>query len=145
MTENTNQTPGATAGYGPEGRELERESLAYGEPARTPGDVETAAAGDASEMLGEVLQSQELNPDEPAVTNEPPVMPQNPVATHQAAYQATYGRPNKQQRRHRLLLQLRHPVPPPPPRLTQRQPPLRPPSRRRTRRLIPSRPSAFAV
>lgn len=72
MTENTNQTPGATAGYGPEGRELERESLAYGEPARTPGDVETAAAGDASEMLGEVLQSQELNPDEPAVTNEPP-------------------------------------------------------------------------
>ncbi|RDC45508.1 hypothetical protein CQJ32_09110 [Adlercreutzia equolifaciens subsp. celatus] len=76
MTENTNQTPGATAGYGPEGRELERESLAYGESARTPGDVETAAAGDASEMLGEVLQSQELNPDEPAVTNEPPVMPQ---------------------------------------------------------------------
>ena len=43
MTENTNQTLGATAGYGPEGRELERESLAYGEPARTPGDVETAA------------------------------------------------------------------------------------------------------
>ena len=95
MTENTNQTPGATAGYGPEGRELERESLAYGEPARTPGDVETAAAGDASEMLGEVLQSQELNPDEPAVTNEPPVMPQNPVATHQAAYQATYGAPQQ--------------------------------------------------
>ena len=95
MTENTNQTPGVTAGYGPEGRELERESLAYGEPARTPGDVETAAAGDASEMLGEVLQSQELNPDEPAVTNEPPVMPQNPVATHQAAYQATYGAPQQ--------------------------------------------------
>lgn len=95
MTENTNQTPGATAGYGPEGRELERESLAYGEPARTPGDVETAAAGDASEMLGEVLQSQELNPGEPAVTNEPPVMPQNPVATHQAAYQATYGAPQQ--------------------------------------------------
>ena len=95
MTENTNQTPGATAGYGPEGRELERESLAYGEPARTLGDVETAAAGDASEMLGEVLQSQELNPDEPAVTNEPPVMPQNPVATHQAAYQATYGAPQQ--------------------------------------------------
>ena len=95
MTENTNQTPGVTAGYGPEGRELERESLAYGEPARTLGDVETAAAGDASEMLGEVLQSQELNPDEPAVTNEPPVMPQNPVATHQAAYQATYGAPQQ--------------------------------------------------
>ena len=95
MTENTNQTPGATAGYGPEGRELERESLAYGEPARTPGDVETAAAGDASEMLGEVLQSQELNPDEPAVTNEPVVMLQNPVATHQAAYQATYGAPQQ--------------------------------------------------
>ena len=95
MTENTNQTPGATAGYGPEGRELERESLAYGEPARTPGDVETAAAGDASEMLGEVLQSQELNPDEPTVTNEPAVMPQNPVATHQAAYQATYGAPQQ--------------------------------------------------
>lgn len=95
MTENTNQTPGATAGYGPEGRELERESLAYGEPARTPGDAETAAAGDASEMLGEVLQSQELNPDEPAVTNEPVVMPQNPVATHQAAYQATYGAPQQ--------------------------------------------------
>uniref|UniRef100_UPI003AF028D2 hypothetical protein n=1 Tax=Adlercreutzia equolifaciens TaxID=446660 RepID=UPI003AF028D2 len=109
MTENTNQTPGATAGYGPEGRELERESLAYGEPARTPGDVETASAGDPSEMLGEVLQSQELNPDEPAVTNEPPVMPQAapsvaaaPVqpqqptaATHQAAYQATYGAPQQ--------------------------------------------------
>ena len=109
MTENTNQTPGATAGYGPEGRELERESLAYGEPARTPGDVETAAAGDASEMLGEVLQSQELNPDEPAVTNEPavmpqaapsvavaPVQPQQPTAaTHQAAYQATYGAPQQ--------------------------------------------------
>ena len=95
MTEHTNQTPGAPAGYGPDGRELERESLAYGEPARTPGDVETAAAGDASEMLGEVLQSQELNPDEPAVTNEPPVMPQNPVATHQAAYQATYGAPQQ--------------------------------------------------
>ena len=95
MTENTNQTPGATAGYGPEGRELEKDSLAYGEPARTPGDVETAAAGDASEMLGEVLQSQELTPDEPAVTNEPVVMPQNPVATHQAAYQATYGAPQQ--------------------------------------------------
>ena len=109
MTENTNQTPGVTAGYGPEGRELERESLAYGEPARTPGDVETAAAGDASEMLGEVLQSQELNPDEPAVTNEPavmpqaapsvaaaPVQPQQPTAaTHQAAYQATYGAPQQ--------------------------------------------------
>lgn len=95
MTENTNQTPGVTAGYGREGRELEKESLAYGEPARTPGDVETAAAGDASEMLGEVLQSQELNPDEPTVTNEPVVMPQNPVATHQAAYQATYGAPQQ--------------------------------------------------
>ena len=95
MTENTNQTPGVTAGYGPEGRELEKDSLAYGEPARTPGDVETAAAGDASEMLGEVLQSQELNPDEPAVTNEPAVMPQNPVATHQAAYQATSGAPQQ--------------------------------------------------
>ena len=95
MTENTNQTPGVTAGYGHEGRELEQESLAYGEPARTPGDVETAAAGDASEMLGEVLQSQELNPDEPAVTNKPVVMPQNPVATHQAAYQATYGAPQQ--------------------------------------------------
>lgn len=95
MTENTNQIPSVTAGYGPEGRELERESLAYGEPARTPGDVETAAAGDASEMLGEVLQSQELNPDEPAVTNEPAIMPQNPVATHQAAYQATYGAPQQ--------------------------------------------------
>lgn len=95
MTENTNQTPGITAGYGLEGRELEKESLAYGEPARTPGDVETASAGDPSEMLGEVLQSQELNPDEPAVTNEPAIMPQNPVATHQAAYQATYGAPQQ--------------------------------------------------
>lgn len=145
MTENTNQTPGTTAGYGPEGRELERESLAYGEPARTAGDVEPASAGDPSEMLGEVLQSQELNPDEPAVTNEPAVMPQNPVATHQAAYQGPTGRPNKQQRHRRFLLRLRHPAPPPPPRLTQRQPPLRPPSGRRTRRLIPSRPSAFAA
>lgn len=36
MTENTNQTPGVTAGYGLEGRELEKESLAYGEPARIP-------------------------------------------------------------------------------------------------------------
>lgn len=95
MTENTNQTPGVTAGYGLEGRELEKEALAYGEPARTPGDVETASAGDPSEMLGEVLQSQELNPDEPAVTNEPAIMPQNPVATHQAAYQATYGAPQQ--------------------------------------------------
>lgn len=109
MTENTNQIPSVTAGYGPEGRELEKDSLAYGEPARTPGDVETAAAGDASEMLGEVLQSQELNPDEPAVTNEPavmpqaassvaaaPVQPQQPTAaTHQAAYQATYGAPQQ--------------------------------------------------
>lgn len=100
MTENTNQTPGATAGYGPEGRELERESLAYGEPARTPGDVETAAAGDASEMLGEVLQSQELNPDEPAVTNEPPVMPQNPwLRPIKPPTRRPTGRPNKQQRR----------------------------------------------
>lgn len=143
MTENTNQTPGTTAGYGPEGRELERESLAYGEPARTAGDVEPASAGDPSEMLGEVLQSQELNPNEPAVTNDPvplegtapaaaaaaapaasaagyvadgraleqqavsavypgqPVAPapQQPapqaVATHQAAYQATYGAPQQ--------------------------------------------------
>ena len=99
MTENTNQTPGATAGYGPEGRELERERPL----------AKTAAAGDASEMLGEVLQSQELNPDEPAVTNEPavmpqaapsvaaaPVQPQQPTAaTHQAAYQATYGAPQQ--------------------------------------------------
>ena len=60
-------------------------------------------------MLGEVLQSQELNPDEPAVTNEPavmpqaapsvaaaPVQPQQPTAaTHQAAYQATYGAPQQ--------------------------------------------------
>mgnify|MGYP006868419760 CR=1 FL=1 len=103
MTENTNQTPGVTAGYGPEGRELEKDSLAYGEPARTPGDVETAAAGDASEMLGEVLQSQELNPDEPAVMPQAapsvaaaPVQPQQPTAaTHQAAYQATYGAPQQ--------------------------------------------------
>lgn len=36
MTENTNQTPGVTAGYGPEGRELERESLAYGESPLAP-------------------------------------------------------------------------------------------------------------
>mgnify|MGYP000323273517 CR=1 FL=1 len=71
MTENTNQTPGVTAGYGPEGRELERESLAYGEPARTPGDVETAAAGDASEMLGEVLQSQEQATSTPSHCKEP--------------------------------------------------------------------------
>ena len=77
MTENTNQTPGATAGYGPEGRELERESLAYGEPARTPGDVETAAADDASEMLGEVLQSQELNPDEPLGRRPRPPSPRH--------------------------------------------------------------------
>lgn len=149
MAENTNQTPGTTDGYGPEGRELERESLAYGEPARTAGDIESASAGDPSEMLGEVLQSQELNPNEPAVTNDPvplegtapapaaapaavtsaagyvadgraleqqavshaypgqPVAPsapygaapQQPVpqaaATHQAAYQATYGAPQQ--------------------------------------------------
>lgn len=36
MTENTNQTPGVTAGYGHEGRELEQESLAYGEPRSHP-------------------------------------------------------------------------------------------------------------
>lgn len=36
MTENTNQTPGVTAGYGLEGRELEKESLAYGEPRPHP-------------------------------------------------------------------------------------------------------------
>ncbi|MED9827953.1 MAG: hypothetical protein UFX72_06715, partial [Adlercreutzia sp.] len=86
MTENTNQTPGTTAGYGPEGRELERESLAYGEPARTAGDVEPASAGDPSEMLGEVLQSQELNPNEPAVTNDPvPLEGTAPAAAAAAA------------------------------------------------------------
>lgn len=96
MTENTNQTPGVTAGYGPEGRELERESLAYGEPGSAPlATLRPPLRAMRAEMLGEVLQSQELNPDEPAVTNEPAVMPQNPVATHQAAYQATYGAPQQ--------------------------------------------------
>lgn len=96
MAENTNQTPDAAAGYAAEGRELEVDSLAAtypvdqtvaddeargfalqeqvlsaGEPARVVEEPKTAAAGDASEMLGEVLQSQELNPDEPAVTNDP--------------------------------------------------------------------------
>lgn len=94
MTENTNQTPGADAGHVAEGRELEREALAHGEPARTAGDVETAAAGDPDEMLGEVLQSQELNPSEPAVTNEP-VPLEGTAAVHQAAYQATYGAPQQ--------------------------------------------------
>jgi hypothetical protein len=99
MVENTHPTPGTSAGYAAEGRELEQEalenssypvtevhplpddeaagrvleteSLSCGEPARVCGDIEFASAGDTSEMLGEVLQSQELNPAEPAVTNEP--------------------------------------------------------------------------
>lgn len=96
MAENTNQTPDAAAGYAAEGRELEVDSLAAtypvdqavaddeargfalqeqvlstGEPARIVEEPKTAAAGAPSEMLGEVLQSQELNPDEPAVTNDP--------------------------------------------------------------------------
>ncbi len=32
MTENTNQTPGATAGYGPEGRELSGNPLPMANP-----------------------------------------------------------------------------------------------------------------
>ncbi len=95
MAENTNQTPDAAAGYAAEGHELEVDSLAAtypvdqavaddeargfalqeqvlstGEPARIVEEPKTAAAGAPSEMLGEVLQSQELNPDEPVVTND---------------------------------------------------------------------------
>ncbi|MEC4273707.1 hypothetical protein VJ923_11120 [Adlercreutzia sp. R25] len=99
MTENTSQTPGTEAGHGPEGRELERESLAFGEPARTAGDIETASAGDDSEMLGEVLQSQALNPNEPAVTNNPvplegaaPAGAAAPAPTASAAGYAADGR-----------------------------------------------------
>lgn len=110
MAENTHPTPGTSAGYAAEGRELERDSLAPTYPIEgsdstvtadevvtetiavadegpgTIDGVEMAAAGDSSEMLGEVLQSQELNPDEPAVTNEPvplegaaPAAPATPV------------------------------------------------------------------
>lgn len=98
MAENTNQIPGTTDGYGPEGRELEQESLAYGEPARTAGDIETASAGDPSEMLGEVLQSQELNPNEPAVTNDPvPLEGSAPAPTASAAGYVADGRTLEQQ------------------------------------------------
>ena len=96
MNDPTPRTPAGDAGYTAEGRELERDSLAPTYPIEgaenaagadevivtetvtvadegpdTIDGVEMAAAGDTSEMLGEVLQSQELNPDEPAVTNEP--------------------------------------------------------------------------
>lgn len=95
MNDPTPRTPAGDAGYTAEGRELERDSLAPTYPIEgaenaagadevivtetvavadegpdTIDGVEMAAAGDTSEMLGEVLQSQELNPDEPAVTNE---------------------------------------------------------------------------
>lgn len=99
MAENTHPEPGTSTGYGAQGRELEHEAveggtypvadnqplpddeaagfaleaaaLSDGEPARVNGTVEAASAGAADEMLGEVLQSQELNPSEPAVTNDP--------------------------------------------------------------------------
>lgn len=74
MAENTNPAPPASDGYTAEGRTLEQESLASTYPTNpaTPiSDPVTAAAGDTSEMLGEVLQSQALNPLEPAVTNDP--------------------------------------------------------------------------
>ena len=74
MAENTNPVPPVSDGYAAEGRALEQESLASTYPTNpaTPiSDPATAAAGDTSEMLGEVLQSQELNPLEPAVTNDP--------------------------------------------------------------------------
>lgn len=50
---------------------LQAQTLSAGEPAVVPGEPEAAAAGDPDEMLGEVLQSQELNPAEPVVTNDP--------------------------------------------------------------------------
>ena len=74
MAENTNPAPPVSDGYTAEGRTLEQESLASTYPTNpaTPiSDPVTAAAGDTSEMLGEVLQSQALNPLEPAVTNDP--------------------------------------------------------------------------
>ncbi len=92
MTENTNQTPGATAGYGPEGRELERESHPTASPL-APLATSRPPLRAMRARCSAVLQSQELNPDEPAVTNDPPLCRRNPVATHQAAYQATYARP----------------------------------------------------
>lgn len=109
MAENTTPTP-SSDGYVVEGRELETDSLAStypvnqvvaddeaqgfalqaqtlsaGEPARIVEEPMTAAAGDTSEMLGEVLQSQELNPAEPAVTNEPPSFQPAPSAAGYAA------------------------------------------------------------
>lgn len=73
MAENTNAVPQVPTPSDDEaaGFALEARTLGNGEPARVDGAVQTAAAGDASEMLGEVLQSQELNPSEPAVTNDP--------------------------------------------------------------------------
>ncbi len=126
MAENTHPTPGTSAGYAAEGRELEQEalenssypvaeahplpddeaagrvleteSLSCGEPARACGDIEFASAGDTSEMLGEVLQSQELNPAEPAVTNEPVPLEGAAVAcTPPGAGYAAQGRELEQQ------------------------------------------------
>ena len=131
-----------------EGRELERESLAYGEPARTAGDVEPASAGDPSEMLGEVLQSQELNPNEPAVTNDPVPLEGTAPAAAAAAAPARIGcrlrrrrpRPGAAGRKRRLQAS---PLPPRPSSRHRRPSPLtRPPIGRPTARR--SRPPRHA-
>ncbi|MEY8460593.1 hypothetical protein AALA69_05615 [Eggerthellaceae bacterium 24-137] len=132
MAENTHPEPSTSTGYGAQGRALEHEAveggaypvadsqplpdgeaagfaleavaLSGGEPARVNGTVEAASAGSADEMLGEVLQSQELNPSEPAVTNDPvPLEGTAPTATgygaegrileQQAVAQAYPGQP----------------------------------------------------
>ncbi len=69
MTENTNQIPSVTAGYGPKAASS-KDSLAYGEPARTPGDVETAAAGDAGGCSARCCNPG-LNPSPPSLTSLP--------------------------------------------------------------------------
>ena len=118
MTEDTNQTPSATAGYGPS-RELRRESrttasrlapLATSRPPLRAIRVRCSA----------VLQSQELNPGEPAVTNRPPLCRRNPVATHQSRLPGDLRAPSRW--RAWAPLRPRHPLPPPP-RLTRGSPP----------------------
>lgn len=122
MAENTHPEPGTCAGYSAQGRELEHDAveggtypvtdsqplpddeaagfaleaatLSGGEPARVNGTVEPASAGAPDEMLGEVLQSQELSPSEPAVTNDP--VPVEGTAPAAAGYGAE-GRALEQQ------------------------------------------------
>lgn len=100
MAENTNAVPQVPTPSDDEaaGFALEAQTLGNGEPARVNGTVQTAAAGDPSEMLGEVLQSQELNPSEPAVTNNPVPTQAAPVScTPPGAGYAAQGRALEQE------------------------------------------------